>query len=1056
MGAAVTCGSCGTGLREGARFCDRCGSPTEAVGESAEYKQVTVLFADVVRSMRIAAAVEPERFREIMAGLVERAAVAVARYGGRVDYTGDGVMAIFGAPEALEDHATRACLAALAIQREAKNWAVQVARRDAIDLRVRVGLNSGQVIAGELGFGSSFGYTAVGEQVGFAQRMESVAPPGGVMVSESTARLVHDVAELAAPQWVRVKGSDRLVRARRLLAIVPRHAITGRTGARLIGRRRELASFVTLVDRAIGGGGSVVNVVAPPGIGKSRIAQEVATSARTRGADVLWTFCESHTRDVPFHTVAGLLRTGLGVVGLDAQAARARVRHRLVDADAEDLLLLDDLLGIADSDVLVPAIDPDARRRRLIALINAASQARAGPAVLIIEDVHWIDSVSESLLVGILSVLPQTPTVVLITSRPEYQGALSRLPDAQHMTLSPLDASETAMLVGELLGADPSVGELAEVIVDRAAGNPFFAEEMVRELVQRGILVGEQGNHRCPVDVADVSVPVTVQATIEARIDALPPPAKRTVHMAAVIGARIPADLLGEVENQAAVDDLLHAELIDQVRAAPNMEYVFRHPLIRAVAYESQLRADRADRHRRVATAMCNRGADDENAALIAGHFEAAGDMNAAYRWHMRSGGWSASRDLGTARVSWERACRVADGLPGSGPDVLDMRIAPRSMLCATDWQAWPVQDTWGRFADLRELCTAAGDKVSLAIGMSGLAAELLYVGRPGEGSTSASDQMALLESVGDPGLTVGLSFLAFANWFNAGEFGQIRRWAQTVIDLADGDPTMGSGFGLGSPLAMAMAFRGIAGWWRGGDGWQQDLDEALVLARASDPGTHALVVTWIFGPALFYGVVRADDATMRAIEAAEGPANAAVSDFGLLGARYMRAIALLYRDAADERDQGLALMAAAAEFLRDRAPSLLPLIEVLTAREQAGRGDLDGAIPAMRTAIAVLRSEGRPGWGIAGVAVLVETLLARGAEGDVGEARAAIDWVAETIADSEPAAIPGLTLLRLRALLARAVGDVEAHRDLARRYLSAARAFDFDGHVHWARAMLG
>ena len=621
MTAGVACGSCGTGLRENAKFCDECGAPTAVSADAAEYKQVTVLFADVVRSMDIAAALDVERLREIMTELVERSAAVVQRYGGTVEYTGDGVMALFGAPVALEDHAFRGCLAALAIQEEANRLAAEVQRRDGVALRVRVGLNSGRVIAGEIGSGS-LGYAATGETVGFAQRMESVAPPGGVMLSESTARLVEHTVMLAEPEWVRIKGADEPVRARRLVAISPRDGLVGRAEASLVGRRWEMAALDAMVDRAIGGRGGVVNVVGPPGIGKSRVAREAAALAAGRGVEVFWAFCESHARDVPFHAVTRLLRAGSGVADLDGEAARARVREQVPDADPQDLLLLDDLLGIADPDVPLPQIDPDARRRRLTALINTASLARTEPALFIIEDAHWIDAVSESMLADFLTVIPRTPSMVLITSRPEYEGALTRVHGAQTIALAPLGDSDTAALLGELLGSDPSVGELAAIIAERAAGNPFFAEEMVRELAQRGVLAGERGGYVCRADVAEVSVPATVQAAIEARIDRLTTPAKRTLNAASVIGARFGAELLAALGIDAVFDELLGAELIDQVRFTPSAEYAFRHPLIRAVAYESQLKSDRAQWHRRLAAAIQERapGSVEENAALIAEH----------------------------------------------------------------------------------------------------------------------------------------------------------------------------------------------------------------------------------------------------------------------------------------------------------------------------------------------------------------------------------------------------------------------------------------------------
>ena len=469
----------------------------------------------------------------------------------------------------------------------------------------------------------SLGYAATGEAVGFAQRMESVAPPGGVMLSESTARLVEHTVMLAEPEWVRIKGADEPVRARRLVAIGPRDGLVGRADASLVGRRWEMAALDALADRVIGGRGGVVNVVGPPGIGKSRVAREAAALAAGRGVEVFWVFCESHARDVPFHAVTRLLRAGSGVADLDGDAARAQLRAYVgADADPQDLLLLDDLLGIADPDVPLPAIDPDARRRRLTALINTVSLARTDPALFIIEDAHWIDAVSESMLADFLTVIPRTPSMVLITSRPEYEGALTRVRGAQAIALAPLGDSDTAALIGELLGSDPSVGELAAIVADRAAGNPFFAEEMVRELVQRGVLAGEQGGYVCRADVAELSVPATVQAAIEARIDRLNAPAKRTINAASVIGARFGAELLAALDVDAVLDELLGAELIDQVRFTPSAEYAFRHPLIRAVAYESQLKSDRAQWHRRLATAIqeSEPGAVEENAALIAEH----------------------------------------------------------------------------------------------------------------------------------------------------------------------------------------------------------------------------------------------------------------------------------------------------------------------------------------------------------------------------------------------------------------------------------------------------
>ncbi len=304
MRTELSCGSCGTELGAKAKFCSECGAAVAPATGSAEYKQVTILFADVVGSMDIAATVGPERLREIMTDLVTHAAAVVQRYGGTVDkFTGDGIMAVFGAPAALEDHALRACLAALGIQQDAQRLAIEVDERDGIDLRLRVGLNSGQVIAGEIG-SAALGYTAIGEQVGMAQRMESVAPSGGVMLSESTARLVEDAAVLGEPQLVRIKGAEHAVPARRLLSVAAGRRQSGSSNSTLVGREWESATLAAMLDRSMAGRGCVVGVVGPPGIGKTRLTDEAAQLAKSLGVQVFATFCESHATDIPFHVVA--------------------------------------------------------------------------------------------------------------------------------------------------------------------------------------------------------------------------------------------------------------------------------------------------------------------------------------------------------------------------------------------------------------------------------------------------------------------------------------------------------------------------------------------------------------------------------------------------------------------------------------------------------------------------------------------------------------------------------------------------------------------------------
>lgn len=1050
MTTAAACRTCGTEALANARFCHSCGSPVNEADSHAEYKQVTVLFADVVHSMDIASAVGAERLREIMAEVVDITTAVVRRYGGTVDkFTGDGIMAVFGAPLALEDHAVRASLAALEIQRGLPRLAVQVRDQDGVELALRVGLNSGRVIAGEVG-SASLGYTTIGEQVGMAQRMESVAPPGGVMLSAATARLVGDVAALSEPEMVRIKGTDSPVVARRLLAISAQTWPTDRSNTVLVGRSAEIDLLTTILERSIGSTGCVARVVGPPGIGKTRLVREAASIAARRGVDVFTACCESHLRDVPFRVVAQLLRASTGVRGHDDEADRARLRTSVPDATDEDLVLLYDLLGIRDSDAPLPQIDPDAMRRRLSALINSLSLARTVPALYVIEDAHWIDTVSESLLEGLLRVIPRTSSMVLVTYRPEYRVALADVPGTQTIPLAPLDDSSITALLTELLGVDPSVARVRSLIAGRAAGNPFFAEEMVRDLAERGLIVGPAGARVLSGDVTEVEVPATLHAAIAARIDRLEPTAKRTLNTAAVVGSRFDADLLSAVAQDADLAPLIEAELVEQVRLSSSTEYTFRHPLIRTVAYESQLKSDRARLHRRVAALIESRdpSAADANAALIAEHAEAAGDLHDAYAWHMRAGGWLTSRDIRAARLSWNRACQVADALPDGDPDWTTMGIAPRTLLCGS---AWRVNESVSEaFDELRQLSDQSGDKASLVLGLAGLAMDHILHGRVREASRLASEYMALAESIGDWTLTVRVTPAAMYIKYETGELADGMRWSERVIDLIESDKT-GARVNMGAPLSAALVSRGVARLCFGLDGWREDLERAAKVARGTNPMAYAAVVDFAYAPAITCGALAADDYAIREIEEALVIAERTGDDIALGSARFALGLVLVYRGESDA-ERGLELLSRVREMcLQQRfLLTVVPQVDVYAARHLARRGNRDAAMPQLRAAADELFERGHPACWVATEA-LVEVLLARGAEADISEAQAAIDRFADSPAGG--LMIGELLLMRLRALMARACGDDTAYCAYRDRYRELATSLGYQGDTTWAAA---
>jgi hypothetical protein len=382
------------------------------------------------------------------------------------------------------------------------------------------------------------------------------------------------------------------------------------------------------------------------------------------------------------------------------------------------------------------------------------------------------------------------------------------------------------------------------------------------------------------------------------------------------------------------------------------------------------------------------------------------------------------------------------------------MRIAPRTMLCGSAFRVREhVADA--HFDELRELCAAAGDKASLAIAMAGLVIDRAHQDRIREASQLASEAWALVESVGDATLTVGLSSAAIYAKFESAEWSDVLEWSQAAIDLADGDPSMGN-FIFGSPLAVAVVYRAIARYCLGRPGWRDDLQRGLAMARSGDPQSYATVVAFAYVAGIPLGVLRPDDSTMSEIEDALRIAERSGDDLALAFARLTLGVALVHRHADAQRDNGQTLLAEVSEVFERGKHNLcdLQIVNVYLARERARRGDRDDALPAMRAAADDLFRDGRLlEWGIPVTGVLVETLLDRGVDGDVAEAEAAITRLADAPADNG-LVIREIWLLRLRALLARAHVDDTAYRDYRDRYRATATALGFEGHIAWAEAM--
>jgi adenylate cyclase len=1047
----LVCGSCGAEPSPKAKFCSECGKPLNKVTQPAEYKQVTVLFADMVGSMKLATVLPTERLRDIMNELFNRASAVVQRYQGTVDkFTGDGLMALFGAPVALEDHAPRACISAMEIQSVAQKFADEVFRRDGVRLQLRVGLNSGQVIAGEIGSGPGR-YTAVGHPVGMAQRMEAAAPAGGVLLSLSTARLVEDAAQLGPSEDVVIKGADTPVSARRLLAVESGPTIVGRNEGAMVGRDADLGRLHGILDT---GRSHMVGVVGAPGLGKSRLIGEFSAIAAHRGAQVVLARCEAHTTTVAFRALSRLLRAMFSVDGLSGVDARAHALAQcggILTSGSADAQILFEVIGIADPDAPPLQVSVDGRRRRLVEVMSQAVLARSTRILFVLEDAHWIDAPSDEVLADFAGAPKATSSMFVTTYRPEFRGALQQHAD-ETITLEPLTDAVAVQLVGQLVGNDPSLASLAERIAVAAVGNPFFIEEIVRDLADRGVISGSRGHYRLVGAVDEIGVPATVQAVLSARIDRLPAEAKAVVNAAAVIGTRFDVDTLHALLPDAASSALAHlvsAELIDQTEFVPRQRYCFRHPLVRTVAYESQLSATRAQAHRRLASAIEARdpAAVDENAALIATHLEAAGEFADAYRWHIRAAEWLRPRDMRAARAQWVSARRIADQLPDDHDDVIAMRIAPRTMLISTAFFVGSDIDADERYREFCDLTTQSGDQRSLAIAAAGRIMSLtLNDNRVPEAAALASeleDTLNGLDCEAVAEIDIILISVAFARYATC-EFNAALPVIDAILARSHDEPTIES--------AGAVALRGVIEICRGDyQRGRRHLREGTEQASRLAPVSYAQILTYS-GVTAALGLDQPDDLVdeMRdTLRRAESFGDIS----GIIAAQWAYGTVLLRAEHA-ARDEAIDVLERAHTSIQKHKvlTHALAIVGTDLAIDAAHRGGRDQAIDELRAMVALHMSRGNQVFvGCAGEA-LIELLIDRRSDDDLTEAHRIVD---------EPQArrsgIPAMDLWWLKscALLANAEGALDSYTALAQQYLELCEKLDARGRLAEARRMI-
>jgi predicted ATPase/class 3 adenylate cyclase len=729
----LRCPQCGADVLPRAKFCAECGTPltvqspaspatpspsplrytpgylaekilTSKTALEGERKQVTVLFADLKDSTELIRGLDPEAAQQVLDPALQRMMDAVHRYEGTVNQVlGDGIMALFGAPIAHEDHALRACYAALAMQAAMQPTTNELRRTRGLELRMRVGLNSGEVVVRAIGNDLHMDYSAVGETTVLAARMEQMATPGSIRLTAGTLGLVEGLVQVKALGPVPVKGLSEPVEVCELVgasALRQRlQAAAARGLTRFVGRQTELAALQQVLERAGAGHGQVVALVGEAGVGKSRLVYEFVRAPQLQAWRVLESASVSYGKATPYFPVVELLRRyGHVEEHDDPRTIRAKVTGQVLTLDESLRETIPALLALLDAlpaDSPFLTLDPPQRRQRTLEALKRVllRESQAQPLLLVFEDLHWIDSETQALLDSLIESLPTARLLLLVNYRPEYQHGWGSKTYYTQLRLDPLPPASADEVLQTLLGDDPSLAPLKHLLVTRTEGNPFFLEESVRTLMETGILVGEPGAYRLAQALPTIQVPATVQAVLAARIDRLPPEEKRLLQTAAVIGTEVPLPLLqaiAELSEDALHRGLSHlqaAEFLYETRLFPEQVYTFKHALTHEVAYSSLLLERRRVLHARIVEALEALAGDrrDDQVDRLGQHAVRGEVWDKAVAYCQQAGEKAMARSAHREAVgSFEQALRALRHLPetrATSEQAIDLRLALRPAL---------------------------------------------------------------------------------------------------------------------------------------------------------------------------------------------------------------------------------------------------------------------------------------------------------------------------------------------------------------------------------------
>jgi class 3 adenylate cyclase/tetratricopeptide (TPR) repeat protein len=889
------CSSCGAKVEAGSKFCDGCGAslaaiPVPGLGPSrfaspesytpkhlaekiltsknaleGERKQVTVLFADLKGSMELLADRDPEEARKLLDPVLERMMEAVHRYEGTVNQVmGDGIMALFGAPLAHEDHAVRACYAALRMQESVKRYGEGVFRRFGVPVEIRVGLNSGEVVVRAIGSDLHMDYTAVGQTTHLAARMEQMARPGTILLAPDTLALSEGFVQVTSRGPVPVKGLAAPIEIFELAGASPArsrlHATAARGLTRFVGRDAELELLRRALGRAGQGQGQVVAIVGEPGVGKSRLVWEFTHSHRSQEWLVLEATSVSYGKATTYYPVIELLRRYFQIEAQDDnRKMREKVTGKLLSLDRALEPMLSVFLSLLDvpvTDAEWTKLDPAQRRRQTLDALKRLllRESQVQPVLLVVEDLHWIDSETQAWLDLLIDSLPTTRLLLLVNYRPEYMHGWGSKTYYQQVRLDALTTASAEELLEALLGTGPGLADLRQLLIDRTQGNAFFLEESVRALVETGALNGERGAYRLAGPVRNLQLPATAQAILAARIDRLAPEDKRLLQAAAVVGTDVPFPLLEAIAEEPE-DRLRHGlarlqatELLYEARLFPDLEYTFKHALTHEVAYGGLLQDRRRRLHAQILEAMEKLYRDrlDEHVERLAHHAVRGEVWQPAVMYLRQAGTKGMARSANREAVNcFEEALTCLQHLRETR-ETLEQAIDLRFDLRTALFPLCEFERIFGYLRDAEGLARTLDDQPRLGQMFASLCMNLWTTGHPKEALASGQSAQGIAESLGDVPLQVmGNHHLGVA-CLGIGDYPRAEDLLRKALRLLEGDRRRGR-FGAGFPSVMARVHLiwifADQGKFKEGIAYGQ---EGIRLAEALDNPYSLAYVCWI------------------------------------------------------------------------------------------------------------------------------------------------------------------------------------------------------------------